>query len=85
VTDSASLGIDEYRALLDDVFDQQIVEWTAEAEASERFPRKLIEVGDRDPASVRAVGRLRRVDRRAPRISPRHRAAGTSVDGRGNA
>jgi hypothetical protein len=29
VTDSASLGIDEYRALLDEVFDQQIVEWTA--------------------------------------------------------
>jgi acyl-ACP dehydrogenase len=43
VTDSASLGIDEYRALLDEVFDQQIVEWTAEAEASERFPCKLIE------------------------------------------
>jgi hypothetical protein len=29
VTDSASLGIDEYRALLDEVFDQQIVERTA--------------------------------------------------------
>ncbi|MEZ0366838.1 mycobactin biosynthesis acyl-ACP dehydrogenase MbtN [Mycobacterium sp. pUA109] len=36
-------SLDEYRALLDDVFDQQIVDWTAEAEASERFPRKLIE------------------------------------------
>lgn len=36
-------GIDEYRTLLDDVFDQQILEWTAEAEASKRFPRKLIE------------------------------------------
>jgi alkylation response protein AidB-like acyl-CoA dehydrogenase len=43
VTDPATLGIDEYRALLDDVFDRQIVEWIAEAEASERFPRKLIE------------------------------------------
>jgi acyl-ACP dehydrogenase len=43
VTEPATLGIDEYRALLDDVFDEQIVEWTAEAEASERFPRKLIE------------------------------------------
>jgi acyl-ACP dehydrogenase len=43
VTDSESPGIDEYRALLDEVFDQQIVEWIAEAEASERFPRKLIE------------------------------------------
>ncbi len=41
--DPATLGIDEYRALLDDVFDRQIVEWTAGAEASERFPRKLIE------------------------------------------
>ncbi|HEU4360405.1 MAG TPA: mycobactin biosynthesis acyl-ACP dehydrogenase MbtN [Mycobacterium sp.] len=39
----AALGIDDYRALLDRVFDQQIVDWTAEAEASERFPRKLIE------------------------------------------
>ena len=37
------MDIDEYRALLDDVFDRQIVDWTAEAEASERFPRKLIE------------------------------------------
>ena len=43
MTDPATLGIDEYRALLDDVFGRQIVEWTAEAEASERFPRKLIE------------------------------------------
>lgn len=32
-----------YRQLLTDVFDQQVVDWTAEAEASERFPRKLIE------------------------------------------
>ncbi len=43
MTESQSLGIDEYRALLDEVFDRQIAEWTAEAEASERFPRKLIE------------------------------------------
>jgi acyl-ACP dehydrogenase len=42
-TAAENLGIDDYRALLDDVFDQQIVHWTAEAEASERFPRKLIE------------------------------------------
>lgn len=33
----------DYRALLDHVFDDQVVAWTAEAEASERFPRKLIE------------------------------------------
>jgi hypothetical protein len=38
VTDSASLGIDEYRALLDEVFDLQIVKWTAEAEAAAMKP-----------------------------------------------
>ncbi|MDZ4269857.1 MAG: mycobactin biosynthesis acyl-ACP dehydrogenase MbtN, partial [Mycobacterium sp.] len=31
------------RRLLDEVFDDTIVGWTAEAEASERFPRELIE------------------------------------------
>lgn len=35
--------ITAFRELLDEVFDHQIVTWTAEAEASERFPRKLIE------------------------------------------
>lgn len=35
--------INAFRALLDEVFDDKIVTWTAEAEASERFPRKLIE------------------------------------------
>lgn len=39
----AGLGIDEYRALLHDVFDDRVVAWTAEAEASGRFPRHLIE------------------------------------------
>ncbi|MGH3555775.1 MAG: acyl-CoA dehydrogenase family protein, partial [Mycobacterium sp.] len=43
MTHVADLGSVEYRALLDDVFDRQIAEWTAEAEVSERFPRKLIE------------------------------------------
>lgn len=43
MTAATTMGIDEYRALLDEVFDQQVVDWTAEAEASERFPRKLIE------------------------------------------
>ena len=33
----------DYQALLDEVFDQQITDWTEEAEASERFPRKMIE------------------------------------------
>jgi alkylation response protein AidB-like acyl-CoA dehydrogenase len=44
---TASVGDDRdirgYRELLDQVFDHQIVAWTAEAEATERFPRKLIE------------------------------------------
>ncbi len=48
MTGTAELSIDEYRALLDDVFDDQVAAWTAEAEASERFPRKLIEhLGER--------------------------------------
>ncbi len=37
------LSIDEYRALLDEVFNDDVIKWTAEAEESERFPRKLIE------------------------------------------
>jgi hypothetical protein len=39
MTDTAELCIEEYRALLDEVFDDQVVGWTAEAEASERFPQ----------------------------------------------
>ena len=37
---TAELSIDEYRALLDEVFGDDVVAWTAEAEASERFPRR---------------------------------------------
>lgn len=37
------MTLDEYRTLLDGAFDQQVTDWTAEAEASEQFPRKLIE------------------------------------------
>ncbi|MEO8813742.1 MAG: acyl-CoA dehydrogenase family protein, partial [Mycobacterium sp.] len=37
------MTLDDYRTLLDGVFDQQVTDWTAEAEASEQFPRKLIE------------------------------------------
>lgn len=33
----------DYRALLADAFDDRVTEWTAEAEAQQRFPRKLIE------------------------------------------
>lgn len=39
----ANIDLDEFRAVLSKAFDQQIVEWTAEAEAQECFPRKLIE------------------------------------------
>jgi alkylation response protein AidB-like acyl-CoA dehydrogenase len=34
---------EDYRDLLDRVFDDRVIAWTAEAEESERFPRKLIE------------------------------------------
>ncbi|HEY5841034.1 MAG TPA: acyl-CoA dehydrogenase family protein, partial [Mycobacterium sp.] len=43
MTASVALDVAGYRALLDEVFDEQVVVWTAEAEANERFPRKLIE------------------------------------------
>jgi acyl-ACP dehydrogenase len=36
-------GVEDYRSLLDRVFDERVTVWTAEAQASERFPRKLIE------------------------------------------
>lgn len=37
------MGVAQYRALLDEVFDDQVAAWTAEAEAQEHFPRPLIE------------------------------------------
>ena len=43
MTASVALDVAGYRALLGEVFDEQVVAWTAEAEATERFPRKLIE------------------------------------------
>jgi acyl-ACP dehydrogenase len=43
MTTSAVLDIDGYRSLLDATFDDQVLMWTAEAEAAERFPRHLIE------------------------------------------
>ncbi|MGA5542410.1 mycobactin biosynthesis acyl-ACP dehydrogenase MbtN [Mycobacterium sp. NPDC051198] len=39
----ATTSLDEYRDLLDRVFDDQVKAWTAEAEETERFPRALIE------------------------------------------
>jgi len=35
--------VEDYRALLERVFDDRVVKWTAEAEETERFPRQLIE------------------------------------------
>lgn len=35
--------VEDYRTLLDRVFDDQVTAWTAEAEETERFPRQLIE------------------------------------------
>lgn len=43
MTASAVTGLQEYRRLLDGVFDDRVTAWTAEAEATERFPRALIE------------------------------------------
>ncbi|MCV7382637.1 mycobactin biosynthesis acyl-ACP dehydrogenase MbtN [Mycolicibacter longobardus] len=37
------MNVDEYRELLGLAFGQQVTDWTAEAEATERFPRKLLE------------------------------------------
>lgn len=34
---------EDYSDLLDRVFDDRVTKWTAEAEETERFPRKLIE------------------------------------------
>ncbi|GJF10264.1 acyl-CoA dehydrogenase [Mycolicibacterium cyprinidarum] len=43
MTAPAGVDIDSYRELLTEVFDETITTWTAEAEVSEQFPRKLIE------------------------------------------
>jgi acyl-ACP dehydrogenase len=44
VTATSEIVFDvDYRALLSEVFDHRVTEWTAEAEAQQRFPRKLIE------------------------------------------
>jgi len=43
MTASVELSVEDYRTLLDEVFDERVAKWTADAEASERFPRHLIE------------------------------------------
>ncbi len=51
------LSIDDYRALLADVFNDDVTKWTAEAEESERFPRKLIEhLGERGVFAQKWLG-----------------------------
>ena len=40
---SEALPAEDYSELLDRVFDDRVTKWTAEAEETERFPRKLIE------------------------------------------
>ncbi|MDT5165807.1 MAG: acyl-ACP dehydrogenase, partial [Mycobacterium sp.] len=54
---SDDLSIEGYRTLLDDVFNDDVAKWTAEAEASERFPRKLIEhLGERGVFAQKWLG-----------------------------
>ena len=43
VTTTGNETAEDYAALLDRVFDERITAWTAQAEATERFPRQLIE------------------------------------------
>ena len=51
------LSVDDYRALLADVFNDDVTKWTAEAEESERFPRKLIEhLGERGVFAQKWLG-----------------------------
>lgn len=41
--ETAAQPTEDYQDLLDRVFDDQVRAWTTEAEATERFPRQLIE------------------------------------------
>ncbi|MCG5434306.1 mycobactin biosynthesis acyl-ACP dehydrogenase MbtN [Mycobacterium sp. MYCO198283] len=43
MTTVTELTVDDYRSLLDEAFGPQVRAWTAEAEATERFPRQLVE------------------------------------------
>ncbi|BBZ34631.1 mycobactin biosynthesis acyl-ACP dehydrogenase MbtN [Mycolicibacterium confluentis] len=43
MTATIGASLEEYRDLLAEVFDDRVTAWTAEAEETERFPRKLIE------------------------------------------
>ncbi|WP_170879889.1 mycobactin biosynthesis acyl-ACP dehydrogenase MbtN [Mycobacterium colombiense] len=42
-TSTSDTTLDDYRELLAGAFDDQVLAWTAEAEAQQRFPRELIE------------------------------------------
>lgn len=43
LAETSDTTLDDYRALLAGAFDDQVLAWTAEAEAQQRFPRELIE------------------------------------------
>jgi alkylation response protein AidB-like acyl-CoA dehydrogenase len=43
LSEASDTNLDDYRARLADAFNDQVVAWTAEAEARQRFPRELIE------------------------------------------
>ena len=43
MTLAEAMPIQDFNELLDVVFDDRVTQWTAEAEETERFPRKLIE------------------------------------------
>ncbi|OBJ35913.1 acyl-CoA dehydrogenase [Mycobacterium colombiense] len=42
-TETSDTTLDDYRELLAGAFDDQVLAWTAEADAQQRFPRELIE------------------------------------------
>src|ERR1700733_12126037 len=43
LSEASDTNLVDYRARLADAFNDQVVAWTAEAEARQRFPRELIE------------------------------------------
>jgi hypothetical protein len=43
LSEASDTNLDDYRFRLADAFNDQVVAWTAEAEAQQRFPRELIE------------------------------------------
>jgi acyl-ACP dehydrogenase len=58
------MTVEDYRALLEKVFDDRVTTWMAEAEATERFPRELIEY-----LGVSGVFSAKWQDRQQPDVS----------------